>query len=125
MSFELAPDFDPEVLSALAEDLGDSAVVREAVAVWLAELPARRRTLREAIAEGDKVTVAAQAHSLASASALLGAHRLAGFCRKLEHCSLSQDSGEHFAPKEECYQMCEELCENARQAFVEWQQRSN
>ena len=80
-----APTFvDTAVLDALAEDLGDREVVEEVVRVYLALLPGRQGAIAAAAEQGDLTRLRREAHTLASASATVGALALRDVCRALE-----------------------------------------
>lgn len=64
---------DTSVLAALAEDLGDAAVVVEALGIYLEELPGRLRAIEQAAAAGQRIVVKETAHTLKSASRMVGA----------------------------------------------------
>jgi CheY-like chemotaxis protein len=75
---------DLEALERLREQLGDNRSVRKLVARYLAELPARVRSIRTAAAGGDAEGLKLAAHTLRSTSILLGAETLAALCLELE-----------------------------------------
>lgn len=78
---------DHDTLRRLADDLGDAAVVADAVRLYLSELPERLELLEASMAEGDAPAVRATAHSLKSASAMLGAGELSASCLALERAA--------------------------------------
>nr|WP_301539761.1 response regulator [Nocardioides sp. zg-DK7169] len=77
---------DPTVLEALLRHLGDSgpALGRSLVAAWRSDAEHQVETLQRAAKEEDRAAAAAVAHSLKSASAAVGAVRLAAACAELE-----------------------------------------
>lgn len=82
---------DHAVLDRLQRDLGgDAGRVAAILAVFLEEMQPYRTDLLAAADRNDTHDVVFGAHRLGSASALLGATRLAGFCRELE--SLNHDA---------------------------------
>lgn len=83
-SLDASPLVDTGVLDALAEDLGDREVVEEVVRVYLALLPGRQDTITAAAGRGDLTRLRREAHTLASASATVGALALRDVCRAME-----------------------------------------
>jgi HPt (histidine-containing phosphotransfer) domain-containing protein len=75
---------DQTRLAALADDLGDSVLVHDAVRLFLAELPGRLDALHRAASEGDPEVVRAAAHALGSPAAMLGADQLAAAARAVQ-----------------------------------------
>jgi HPt (histidine-containing phosphotransfer) domain-containing protein len=76
---------DPERFAALRElHRGDGELLAALIREYLEEGTALLMTLREAIAEGDPQTVERAAHTLAAASANIGALGVAEVCAKLE-----------------------------------------
>jgi len=77
---------DPMVLEALLQHLGDSgpALAESLVAAWRTDAEQQVATLLRAATEDDRAQAAAVAHSLKSASAAVGAVRLAAACAELE-----------------------------------------
>jgi HPt (histidine-containing phosphotransfer) domain-containing protein len=71
-------------LAVLADDLGDLALVQDAVRLFLAELPGRLDALHRAAAEDDPDVVRAAAHALGSPAAMLGADQLAAATRAVQ-----------------------------------------
>jgi HPt (histidine-containing phosphotransfer) domain-containing protein len=78
------PAVDQARLAALADDLGDPVLVRDAVGLFLAELPGRLDALRQAAAGGDPDVVRSAAHALGSPAAMLGADHLAADARAVQ-----------------------------------------
>ena len=77
---------DPMVMEALLRHLGDSgpALAESLVAAWRTDAAQQVKTLHRAAAEDDRAAATAVAHSLKSASAAVGAVRLAAACAELE-----------------------------------------
>lgn len=78
------PVLDEGALRRLTDDLGDAQIVLDTVALYLDELPGRLTALRDSLAAGNARALRQTAHSLKSASAMLGAAALAGRCLALE-----------------------------------------
>lgn len=78
------PVLDETVVRSLVADLGDSAFVAETARLYLAELDDRVHALGQAASVGE---LAQAAHTLKSASALLGLARLADACNGVEHAA--------------------------------------
>lgn len=81
---------DVAVLATLERDLGDPGLVREVVQVYLDQLDVRRQALLAAVAVGDSRAVRREAHTLGSASAMVGAVELLARCRDLERSELPE-----------------------------------
>ncbi|MBQ5943004.1 response regulator, partial [Massilia sp. AB1] len=84
-----APRHDPVNLAALdnirALSLeGGDALVQKVVAAYVTDTPRHMAALRQSLAGGDPEGLRRIAHSLKSASANIGAARLAALCRDLE-----------------------------------------
>jgi PAS domain S-box-containing protein len=77
-----APDFDPEVLTRLGEDLGSDEILTDLVTQYLSELDHRVEGIVAAVAVDDRRRAA---HTLKSTARLLGAERLADVCLEIEH----------------------------------------
>lgn len=77
-------DVDVEVLSSLADELGAADALVQVVEAYIAQLPLRTKAIEHGIEEGDERAVTVAAHSLASASALVGVHGVAAAARRLE-----------------------------------------
>lgn len=75
---------DTGVLGQLCEDLGDTALVSQAMGVYLDELPGRLVLLHQGVEEGSPDDVRATAHALKGASGMLGAKRLQELCQRME-----------------------------------------
>jgi HPt (histidine-containing phosphotransfer) domain-containing protein len=90
------PPVDHDTLRRLADDLGDAAIVADTVRLYLAELPDRLGLLETGMTDGDAQAVRSTAHSLKSASAMLGAGPLSASCLALERAAaegrLSRDA---------------------------------
>ncbi len=76
---------DRQRLESLVEDLGDRALVRDAVTTYLLELPDRLARIRTAVALGVRDDVRSSAHELGSPSAMLGAVAVASTTRALQN----------------------------------------
>lgn len=75
---------DTGTLTSLGEDLGDPGLVRDAVGVYLEELPGRLVEIHRCFGDGSREGVRAAAHALKGASAMLGAQRLSALCAQME-----------------------------------------
>jgi HPt (histidine-containing phosphotransfer) domain-containing protein len=73
-----------ERLQQIRSDLGDPAVFREFLVIFLAELPKRLDALRRAVSADDATTVKRVAHTLRGSSAYLGAKEVVRLCQDLE-----------------------------------------
>jgi two-component system sensor histidine kinase RpfC len=73
------PAVDPEALARL-ERFGGEALLREMVALYLANAPERMCAVESALDAGDVVAAESALHSLKSSSAQLGAMRLSRLC---------------------------------------------
>jgi HPt (histidine-containing phosphotransfer) domain-containing protein len=71
-------------IRALSRDGGD-ALVQKVIAAYVDDTPQHLQTLRRAIAGADASSVRKVAHSLKSASANVGAQKLAQLAREMEH----------------------------------------
>jgi len=65
-------------------DDGGADLLRELIAIFFAEAPARLDHLRGGIVEGDPSRVNRAAHAMKGGAANIGASRLAGLCGQLE-----------------------------------------
>lgn len=74
---------DPSSLRALRDDVGEETVAR-LVGMYLSNLPTRTVAIRDAVDRGDLKALHLTAHTLKSASAALGASRLAAICEEIE-----------------------------------------
>ncbi len=81
----MPPVLDHDQLDSLGTDLGDADFLRETVELFLAELPGRTSLMDQAYAASDRPALMEVAHSLGSASAMLGGAQLAAACRAIEH----------------------------------------
>ena len=81
---------DLAVLATLASDIGDEDLVRETVRTYLTELPHRMDAMATAIGSGDPKQVKETAHSLKSASAMLGATHMAQLCADIERAAAGE-----------------------------------
>jgi HPt (histidine-containing phosphotransfer) domain-containing protein len=75
---------DAAVLARLVEEVGD---VHEIVQLYLDALPLRCGLIAKALADGDAVALSDAAHTLRSASAVVGADGLVALCERLEHAA--------------------------------------
>jgi HPt (histidine-containing phosphotransfer) domain-containing protein len=73
-----------DAIRALSKDGGD-ALVQKVVAAYVDDTPQHLQTLRRAISGDDPTSVRKVAHSLKSASANVGAQKLAQLCKEMEH----------------------------------------
>ena len=76
-------------IRALSRDGGD-ALVQKVIGAYVGDTPQHLRTLRHAIAGLDPDNVRRVAHSLKSASANVGAHKLAELCKEMEQLGRSE-----------------------------------
>ncbi|MFI0431552.1 MAG: diguanylate cyclase [Candidatus Nanopelagicales bacterium] len=83
-SVDERPAVDESILLTLADDVGDRGFVEDTVEVYLAELPDRVEGLVAALRRAEPAEVRAQAHSLKSSSAMLGAVAMSRLCAELE-----------------------------------------
>ncbi len=86
-----SPSLDRDVLAALAEDIGDDDLVRETVRTYLEELPVRLTALTRSYDAGDQHGVTETAHSLKSASAMLGAVHMSDLCAVVEQSAKAEE----------------------------------
>lgn len=78
---------DPDIIAGLrqlARELENEGFVEQLVTLFQAHAPGRIETIARAIAAGDGTTLEATAHTLVSNCAMLGATRMAAYCRSLE-----------------------------------------
>jgi HPt (histidine-containing phosphotransfer) domain-containing protein len=90
----MVPTLDGAILDQLAEDLGDIDFLRDTAAGYLAELPGRRSEMRAAYERRDRQELRDRAHSLGSASQMLGAVELGAQCAIVERLALTVGDGE-------------------------------
>ena len=90
----MAPVLNFQILDELGDDLGDADFLRDTIAGYLTELPRRQADMRAAFDENDRPELRGQAHSLGSASLMLGAVELAGACASIERSALTADPSE-------------------------------
>jgi HPt (histidine-containing phosphotransfer) domain-containing protein len=85
------PVLNPAALEGLRElqEPGTADLVRETIAVFLADADDRLRELNRSIAAADSARFRRGAHSLKGAALLIGAQRLAQACLALESTGLS------------------------------------
>lgn len=84
MSHQDQPVIDEQALATLKAALGDDAVVRQLIALYIQDSPAQITSGKTALAAGDGVTLARAAHSLKSTSASIGAMRVLAIAKDLE-----------------------------------------
>ena len=80
----MLPALDTTRLAELGDDLGDAEFLVETVGIFLSELPGRRAAMHTAFHADDRVGMRESAHSLGSASAMLGVLELESTCRAVE-----------------------------------------
>lgn len=73
----------PEELQQLAQE-GAADVVADVIAVFREDTASRLEVLREAIRNGDCISIRAEAHALKGSSAQLGASAMAHTCLQME-----------------------------------------
>jgi signal transduction histidine kinase/DNA-binding response OmpR family regulator/HPt (histidine-containing phosphotransfer) domain-containing protein len=73
-----------DAIRALSKEGGD-ALVHKVIAAYVDDTPQHLQTLRRAISVDDPNSVRKVAHSLKSASANVGAQKLAQLCKEMEH----------------------------------------
>jgi HPt (histidine-containing phosphotransfer) domain-containing protein len=112
----MAPVLDMRILDELGEDLGDADFLREIVVGYLAELPDRQQEMRSAFERGDRPGLRARAHSLGSASLMLGAVNLAAACASMERSALTVDS----AGLAQIFDEWVSACRHTEPALSEW-----
>jgi len=71
---------------------GRPNVLKKIIELYQQNSPALLRSIRDAVSSGDSVLLQESAHSLKSASANLGAVKLAGICKELEDFGYRQKS---------------------------------
>lgn len=89
---------DLDVLEVLVNDLGDAELVADTVRTYLDELPQRMTALDGAWRAGDIDAAREIAHSLKSASAMLGASRMAQLCQEVENVGDGEAAGSSVDP---------------------------
>ena len=90
----MPPILDSQRLAALGDDLGDAEFLRETVEIYVGEMPSRQTAMRNAHSVGDRSDMRDRAHSLGSASAMLGLMELESSCRLVELRATSADDTE-------------------------------
>lgn len=70
---------------------GEPDLVPQLIDLYLADVPVRLDTLRQALAHGDGARLAQTAHTLKGSSANMGASRVARVCLELERCGKAND----------------------------------
>lgn len=78
------PPIDVRRLRESLADLGNPALFRELLEVFLHDTPERMATLRRAADTGDARGMRHVAHTLKGTSGYIGAHRLVRICKELE-----------------------------------------
>ena len=111
----MPPVLDRAQLDALGDDLGDVEFLRETVELYLGELPTRRSAMLEAFEVSDRTAVRERAHSLGSASAMLGAAELAAACRAIEHAAAGAQPAELAALRTQWTGACDRTAAALRQ----------
>ena len=112
----MPPTLDSERLAALGDDLGDVDFLRQTVQIYLAELPSRQSAMRNANSVGDRTGMRDSAHSLGSASAMLGLMELESSCRFVELRAKSANDTELSA----MFDQWMKSSERARLAVTAW-----
>lgn len=85
MTADQAPILDDAVIAELRESTGDDEeFIRELVDAYIGEATGYLDAMTAAAAAGDPEAMVRPAHTLKSASATMGAMRLAAICRGLE-----------------------------------------
>jgi HPt (histidine-containing phosphotransfer) domain-containing protein len=80
-------ELDPDVVSGLVQlgvESENPNFMNQLVGLFQANAPVRMDRIGKAIREGDGATLESVAHTLKSNCAMLGATRMAGYCRDLE-----------------------------------------
>jgi len=103
-------------LADLIDDVGDLAFVQETVGVYLAELPGRRDAIVAAAENGDLGRLRNEAHSLGSASAMIGAAELLTICRRIEGIQSADDTADLSAMMADW----PAVCARAEAALTRW-----
>jgi two-component system, sensor histidine kinase and response regulator len=75
---------DARVLARMRDELGDEAIFVEMVTIFIREAPDHVNALERAMKGGDTDTVRRAAHKLKGSCQIMGASRLAAFCRRIE-----------------------------------------
>ncbi len=83
---------DPRVLARLRDELGDESIFVEMVTIFVREAPDHVGALERAMKNGDTETVRRAAHKLKGSCQIMGASRLAAFCRRVEEHARSSRS---------------------------------
>ncbi|HET7902895.1 MAG TPA: Hpt domain-containing protein [Candidatus Nanopelagicales bacterium] len=79
---------DLQRLATLVDEIGDLALVREAVQTFLDESPDRLAAIRVALAGGDGQEIRSAAHALGSPAAMLGAAEVSRVSKLLQAAAL-------------------------------------
>jgi HPt (histidine-containing phosphotransfer) domain-containing protein len=95
----MIPIIDDHALTGLrdAQEVGAPDIVRETVAIFLADGALRLDLTRRAVAEADAETIHRVSHALKGSALMLGARRLAAACQVLETAGVEGrvDEAEH------------------------------
>ena len=81
------PSLNPAYLTDILE-AGGEPLVREVVATFLADAPRRLATVRTALAQADWDTAALGAHTIVSASSMLGLTAVSAAARRVEQVAM-------------------------------------
>jgi HPt (histidine-containing phosphotransfer) domain-containing protein len=86
MSASMIPIIDHGALAGLreAQEVGAPEVVRETIAIFLADGALRLDLIRRAVAERDAEAIHRVSHAFRASGLMLGARRLAAACQMLE-----------------------------------------
>ena len=79
-------------MASLADEIGDRALVMEAVQAFVDELPGRLLAIREAVAQGDPEKIRSVAHALGSPAAMLGATAVSVSTKEMQHAAMSDEA---------------------------------
>jgi len=83
---------DEARLASLADEIGDRALVMEAVQAFVDELPGRLLAIREAVAQGDPEKIRSVAHALGSPAAMLGATAVSVSTKEMQRAAMSDEA---------------------------------
>jgi HPt (histidine-containing phosphotransfer) domain-containing protein len=99
MSASMIPIIDHNGLVGLrdAQELGAPDIVRETIAIFLADGTLRLDLIRRAVAERDTEAIHRVSHAFRASALLLGAQRIAAACQVLETAGVGGrvDAAEH------------------------------
>lgn len=82
--FSGIPYIDKQVVSDLVEDMGDREIAKNFLAIYLDELTQRVKDIKYAYCDKSREDLTRISHTLKSASATVGAAKLAASCQELE-----------------------------------------